>query len=171
MRQGQLIMTGDPTAQQQFCQNEIDRAWRYHTSADSIFHSRLTSFVTSQSFLITGYMVSFYVHTPEFPERYSECLRWLVAFLGIIYSVSFYFVCNFLYRGMQRLKDNYLAGKSASDPVGDPIYKAYYFHRGRRKRGEGLLRHIIPRFLPIITGVFWLLLIAIDIFRIMGRWP
>jgi hypothetical protein len=164
-------MTGDPTAQQQFCQNEIDRAWRYHTSADSIFHSRLTSFVTSQSFLITGYMVSFYVHTPEFPERYSECLRWLVAFLGIIYSVSFYFVCNFLYRGMQRLKDNYLAGKSASDPVGDPIYKAYYFHRGRRKRGEGLLRHIIPRFLPIITGVFWLLLIAIDIFRIMGRWP
>ena len=163
------MTTGNPVPSKQFCQKEIDRAWRYHEAADSIFHSRLTSFVTSQSFLITGYMVSFYA--TAFPEGYSEFLRWWVAFLAIIYSASFVFVCNFLYPGKQRLKDSYLAGGGLGNAIGDPVYQLYYFHRGRRKRGEGWVRHIIPRFLPFITGVFWFVLIAIDVLRINGLWP
>src|ERR1700731_228584 len=119
-------MTDDRTLKQQTDPKDIDKAWRYHRDADELFHSRLTSFVTSQSFLITGYMVSFLI-PKEFPDLYSVLVRLPVALLGIMYSISFYLVCNWLYLGMQQLKRKYLTGERFEDKTGDPIYKEYYF--------------------------------------------
>jgi len=139
--------------------NDIDRAWQYHKEADTLFHSRLTSFVTSQSFLVTGYMVSFSIPN-TFPVWYSILLRALVAVLAMGYSASFFAVCNYLYLGMQELKHKYL--------YKDPIYETYYFHRHTSEgpRGEGKLGHIIPRWLPLGTLLFWFLVLCLELWRI-----
>jgi hypothetical protein len=165
-----LIMTDDTTTQQQPCESDINRAWRYHENADTIFHSRLTSFVTSQSFLITGYMVSFYITDQKFPNWYSILIRLIVALLGMTYSVLFFLVCNWLYKGMQQLKLKYLAGTISDPQTGDPIYRAYYFHPHpdpvKGLRDEGRIGKIIPRILPWITFGFWSLLVILELFRI-----
>jgi hypothetical protein len=163
---GCLMMTNDAPVKQS-SQKDIDSAWRYHQSADTLFHSRLTSFVTSQSFLITGYMVSFYI-PKEFPNWYALCVRLSVGTLAIGYSVAFYRVSNWLYLGMQELKREYLAGSSANDPIGDPIYKRYFFHRRTSQgvRGEDKIGEIIPRFLPWLTFAFWFWLLFLELWRI-----
>jgi hypothetical protein len=162
-----ITMTENSQNTQPPSQNEIDRAWRYHKNADTLFHSRLTSFVTSQSFLITGYMVSFVI-PKEFLGWYSVSIRIIVARLGITYSILLFLVCDWLYKGMQRLKLKYLSG-TTSAKRGDPIYQDYYFHPDpvRGFRDEGQIGKIIPRYLPLFTVGFWVLLVIVEIFRLV----
>jgi hypothetical protein len=146
----------------------INRAWQYHENADSLFHSRLTSFVTSQSFLIAGYVASFYMQSSNgFPEWYSIKVRLSVAVLGMLYSAAFFLVSNWLYQGMERLKRKYLAGKSRDDPIGDPVYKQYYYRtKWHAVLGEGKIGLIIPWGLPLGTLLFWVWLFALEYYRV-----
>ena len=107
-------------------------------------------------------MVSFYIKAPEFPDPYSVKVRLSVAVLGMAYSVSFFLVCDWLYRGMERLKRGYLAGTSLEDRTGDR--KQYYFHTS--VLGEGRIGQIIPRALPLLTFLFWAWLIVLEARRL-----
>lgn len=137
---------------------DIIRAWEIHKDSDALLHSRLASFASSQSFLVTGYVIA--VANMETPTSYLSALSYMIASLGLLYAVIFLAVCSFLVSGLRRLKKKYLRF--------DPVYYSYYSRvirvddfEGERRQSEGWKQYAIPLFLPGLAALYWIAVIVL----------
>jgi hypothetical protein len=132
----------------------LEKAWQYHKDADYIFHSRIGSFVLAQSFLVLGYIASL---SSNLQHHYPAIVRVAIIGLAVCYTLFFWAVCAWLFRGMEALKERYLRH--------DDVYKTYYDHTPN-KPGEGPIRYFIPHGLPTVTLIFWTVIAMAEI----GSW-
>jgi hypothetical protein len=124
----------------------VNKAWEFHKDADSLLHSRISSFVLAQSFLVLGYIGSI---ASVLQHRHPTIVRLAIILLAMFYTITFWSICGWLFHGMENLKAKYL--------LEDDVYKIFYNHVPN-KPGEGLFRYFIPHGLPALTLVFWLAL-------------
>lgn len=143
-------------------ESALSRAWEIHKDADAQLQSRLSSFATSQSFLVTGYIISLDKAANGF-GHYMAWVSWLLAVLGIAYAVCFLFVCNQLIGALDHIKREYLLPH-------DRLYSEYttvlWTRLSRQKLSaipQGWRAALVPAVLPALTVCFWILVIAVRI--------
>jgi hypothetical protein len=140
----------------------LSRAWEIHKDADAQLQSRLSSFATSQSFLVTGYIVSLDKAANGF-GHYMAWVSWLLAILGIAYAVSFLFVCNQLIGALDHIKREYLL---PHDRLYSEYTTALWTGLSRRKLEaipQGWRAVVVPAVLPALAVCFWILVIVVRI--------
>jgi len=77
--------------------DNFQRAFEIHKDADSQLHTRVSTFVVSQSFLVAGYFNS-----------YQHRLHFMMPILGLLFCYIYFKYCNRLVNGIEFLKQQYL---------------------------------------------------------------
>jgi hypothetical protein len=118
--------------------DKLDRAWRYHQNADSLNSGRVNFFIVAESMLVVGYATTS-------NERF--WLRLFLIFLGLLYTLAWWYLCNRLSTRMDYLSKHYLQKL-------DPIFKEY-IESATGPFGKTVLCTI----LPLGTLLFWVLML------------
>lgn len=145
------------TRANQLDSRDLERAWRYHESADQLLNGRIQSFLIAQAFLIVGYAQI--LTASSFNERLDLKLVLLsISALAVVLTLVMKALAAQLSRGLRTLKKNYLL----HEVDGDDVYKSYFGAvRGDADNTtpDGFARGW-TRIMPICFLTFWLLAIA-----------
>lgn len=123
--------------------SEIDRAWRYHSAADGLLHSRVEALLISQAFLVVAYL--------QIETSSNAIALWPVGYaiivLALLVSILFLMAGGGLQRGLRYLKETHL--------VDDPVYGAYLNAVSPNYHRRWFRPRILPVILPMVFMAFW----------------
>ena len=134
-------------------EEEWQRAWKYHKTADELLGVRLNYGMVAQSMLLVSFITSI-CHEQRFPFTVIECA---ISGFGIFYSVIQHRMSRAMIDRLDYLKEHYLRRL-------DPIYVDYLdmpYKTGRPRSYKGNQRRTAPVLVVIwaimflIAWVFW----------------
>ena len=117
--------------------SETERAWEAFKHIDSIREGRANFFLVAESMMIAAFMA--------LPASESF-LQYIVSILGLIFSVAWFLVNLRQSKRLDYLAHNHLS----KEPMFILVMKA----------GTGIPGRFIMNLLPLLTALFWIVLIA-----------
>jgi hypothetical protein len=122
-----------------------DRTWRYLQHADNLIHSRQSFTLVAESMLVVAFF------TVGSDPRSNQFLHIVIAALGVVYTLAWLYTNQRLATRMRFLNNDLYET--------DPIYKKYIDAVPKELSSQTVL----VRILPLLTLVFWLILIFYSI--------
>jgi hypothetical protein len=137
---------------------EIGRAWKIHSDADEIFHSRIQSFLFAQTFIVGAFAVMFAGLGANHP--WGALMAAALAVLGLLLSVLLQRKLESIHEKIVYFKKQYV--------LYDPVFFDFMFMG--RKAGphdgayeENRFENTFGRILPLLMNIFWLFALGIVI--------
>lgn len=129
--------------------NEWNRVWEYHKTADILFVDRFNFFLVAESMFIISFAT---LSASQNSENLFD-IKIPILLLGIIFTLSWYWVNVRLLCKIWYLKNKYLEDKKF-----DPFYLDYM--RTKDNAENKTQRHLVQAYLlPLSTMFFWIFLL------------
>lgn len=143
-----------------FGKSDYEWAWEFHKNCDSLLHQRLASFTAAQAMTLAAFTLltvarfnaSGMMEMSAMRINLLEWARALLLILGLLTAIMGLAVTAPMLARLEFINNAYLNQ--------NPVYEAYKLS-AQNSAFNGWYKYVIPRALPAVEIIFWLLLLLL----------